>query len=149
MHQEMASQTMTAKSLCHKTPAGRQAPEGSEAEGGSGQVADIKVNFRLAKPDSDDFWENTITERLQVHNCWNFLTFAKISACVPLRGCPWCSSQHMQSTAWSRTFSSGTSHPWQEEAESLSGFEVVRICLQSENITLDTYPCAQRYLRHI
>ncbi|CAB1098654.1 unnamed protein product [Ectocarpus sp. CCAP 1310/34] len=30
------------------------------------QVADIKVNFRLAKPDSDDFWENTITETLQV-----------------------------------------------------------------------------------
>ncbi|CAN0265516.1 unnamed protein product [Ectocarpus fasciculatus] len=29
-------------------------------------VADIKVNFRLAKPDSDDFWENTITETLQV-----------------------------------------------------------------------------------
>lgn len=40
--------------------------DGDEAEGGSGQVADIKVNFRLAKPDSADFWENTITERLQV-----------------------------------------------------------------------------------
>ena len=40
---------------------------GEEGGGGStGQVADIKVNFRLAKPDSDDFWENTITERLQV-----------------------------------------------------------------------------------
>lgn len=39
----------------------------SEQEGGgTGEVADIKVNFRLAKPDSDDFWENTITERLQV-----------------------------------------------------------------------------------
>lgn len=35
-------------------------------DGSTGQVADIKVNFRLAKPDSDDFWENTITERLQV-----------------------------------------------------------------------------------
>ncbi|CAN0120199.1 unnamed protein product [Pylaiella littoralis] len=38
----------------------------SEKEGGTGEVADIKVNFRLAKPDSDDFWENTITERLEV-----------------------------------------------------------------------------------
>lgn len=37
-----------------------------DGDGGSSQVADIKVNFRLAKPDSDDFWENTITERLQV-----------------------------------------------------------------------------------
>lgn len=35
-------------------------------ESSTGEVADIKVNFRLAKPDSDDFWENTITERLQV-----------------------------------------------------------------------------------
>ncbi|CAM9962160.1 unnamed protein product, partial [Hapterophycus canaliculatus] len=35
-------------------------------DGSTGQVADIKVNFRLAKPDSDDFWENTITEQLQV-----------------------------------------------------------------------------------
>ncbi|CAN0158599.1 unnamed protein product, partial [Laminaria digitata] len=43
------------------------AAEGEGREGGNtGQVADIKVNFRLAKPDSDDFWENTITERLQV-----------------------------------------------------------------------------------
>lgn len=39
---------------------------GEGEDGGTGQVADIKVNFRLAKPDSADFWENTITERLQV-----------------------------------------------------------------------------------
>lgn len=47
-----------------------QAPDGAgmgestkEAE-----VADIKVNFRLKKPDSEDFWENTITEQLQVQD---------------------------------------------------------------------------------
>nr|BDS38361.1 violaxanthin deepoxidase like protein [synthetic construct] len=46
-----------------------QRGEQEDGEGGestTGEVADIKVNFRLAKPDSDDFWENTITERLQV-----------------------------------------------------------------------------------
>ncbi|CAM9135222.1 unnamed protein product, partial [Discosporangium mesarthrocarpum] len=31
-----------------------------------GQVASIRVNFRLAKPDSSDFWENTINEKLEV-----------------------------------------------------------------------------------
>lgn len=40
--------------------------DGTEATATPRQVADIKVNFRLAKPDSDDFWENTIMETLQV-----------------------------------------------------------------------------------
>lgn len=44
-------------------------------EGSTGQFADIKVNFRLAKPDSDDFWENTITERLQVDPAGSPRTF--------------------------------------------------------------------------
>lgn len=45
----------------------QQQEDGGESESGTtGEVADIKVNFRLAKPDSDDFWENTITEQLQV-----------------------------------------------------------------------------------
>ena len=45
---------------------GQQEAGAGEEGSTTGEVADIKVNFRLAKPDSDDFWENTITERLQV-----------------------------------------------------------------------------------
>ena len=50
---------------------GAKAAEAADAAGdvqvgGGGQFADIKVDFRLAKPDSNDFWENTITERLEV-----------------------------------------------------------------------------------
>ncbi|CAM9701673.1 unnamed protein product, partial [Choristocarpus tenellus] len=46
-----------------------------------GQVADIKVNFRLAKPDSNDFWENTINEKLEVDpvgSCRTFHTNGKL-----------------------------------------------------------------------
>lgn len=45
-----------------------QAPDGASMgeSAKDAEVADIKVNFRLKKPDSEDFWENTITEQLQV-----------------------------------------------------------------------------------
>lgn len=63
--------------------------EEGEEGGSTGQVADIKVNFRLAKPDSDDFWENTITERLQVRRYVKVSSVFLCWVCVPVVGVPY------------------------------------------------------------